>query len=682
MTEENKLLFDIIKASLWGGFITQPIPDSVLWELRAQTVEDLTLAALPNAGSAKYRCVAQFVRMAAVQTEALRVLEEVQIPAAVIKGTASGKDYPVPYLRWYGDIDILVRPENYQKAIEALKQDGFIQKGDTGKNETHLFKNNQLVELHQSPPGLDRVKEGSFILHYLISGLDDIQQAEIAQPHCTFPILPWKQHGLELIWHIREHLYNGLGLRHIIDWMIFVDHYLRDDNQFDVFRSVLDKAGLLSLAKAVTKASQTYLGLAGDFLWCADVDENTCTELIEFILDQGNFGVKRTDDKAAKVLSRYHSPILFLKGIQQKGLNDWSAAQKHPALKPFAWIHTVIVAVKQYGFSKEGRQRLSEGSKENKKRKELFEHLYGGDVNPGKRVKKQPIPQRYVQRPDFRQRMRSLYERVKASPLRPPLYYLENLYFALRYPLFGKPEISEEDRANVGENVTFIYKSFNRQKKAEKLYHCIKAYYPNAQVVIADDSKQPLEIVNMAEGDTIIHLPFNTGISRGLIAALAEVKTPYTMRMDDDELLTPESNIHEQLAYLQKHSEVDLVGIQAKHHHPERGAAGYSRIRMNRRLTIPAGTVVDGREVVYKTANIFVARTDMLRKVGYDPNIYLIDHHEFFYRAAGQIVCVQDPHSYVLHCHNHFEKGDREGYRERLQQDMQYISRKHGTKNG
>ena len=28
------------------------------------------------------------------------------------------------------------------------------------------------------------------------------------------------------------------------------------------------------------------------------------------------------------------------------------------------------------------------------------------------------------------------------------------------------------------------------------------------------------------------------------------------------------------------------------------------------------------------------------------------------------------------------KKGDREGYRERLQQDMQYISRKHGTKNG
>lgn len=73
-----------------------------------------------------------------------------------------------------------------------------------------------------------------------------------------------------------------------------------------------------------------------------------------------------------------------------------------------------------------------------------------------------------------------------------------------------------------------------------------KAYYPKAHVVIADDSQEPLQIENMEKNDLILHLPFNSGLSKGLIAALAEVKTPYVMRMDDDLLLTPHTNVHEQ----------------------------------------------------------------------------------------------------------------------------------------
>ena len=680
MTSENIILFDILKASLWGGSFTDPIPNAVMREMQAQTVDGLVLAALPSAGNKKHLWVAQFVQMAAVQTEALRVLEEAQIPAVVIKGTASGKDYPIPYLRRYGDIDILVHPENYQRAIEALMQGGFIKKGDIGKDETHLYKNGQMVELHQSPPGLERVQEGPFILSYLLSGLDNIQQAEITQLHCFFPVLPWKQHGLELIWHIREHLYNGLGLRHIIDWMVFVDHHLRDDSQFREFRSVLEKAGLLSLAKAVTKASQMYLGLAGDFPWCADTDENTCTELIEFILDQGNFGVKRTDDKTTKVLTRYHNPVLFLKGMQNRGLYEWDAVQKHPALKPFAWLHTGVVAMKQYCLSKEGRQRLSAGLSKNKQRRDLFDRLYGGDVIPGKPVNKPSGRLATVRQTGRKERLRSLYEGIKASPIRAPLYYLENLYFLLRYPLFGKPRISDADRRNVEENVTFIYKSFNHQRIEKRCYWVIKAYYPKARVIIADDSEQPLEIENMAESDVILHLPFDSGFSKGLIAALAEVKTPYTMRLDDDELLTPSSNIHGQLAFLQKHEEVDLVGLQAKHRNPEKGAAVYSRIRMNKKLMIPHGTMIEGREVVYKTADLFLVRTESYRKIGYDPNIRMTIHQEFFYRAAGEIVCVQDPKAYILHCHNHFARKNYSVYRNNYQGDMQYIAQKHGAK--
>lgn len=279
----------------------------------------------------------------------------------------------------------------------------------------------------------------------------------------------------------------------------------------------------------------------------------------------------------------------------------------------------------------------------------------------------------------LKRRILSLYGRIARSPLRAPLYHLENARFAVRYRLLGKPKITAADRENVERNVTFIYKSFNRQKKAAALYRCIKSYYPGVRVIIADDSREPLEIADMAEGDEIVHLPFNSGLSKGLIAALEKVETPYTMRMDDDELLTPKTDVHGQLAFLQKHGEVDLVGVQATHRHPERMAARMRRFTLDREPIIPFGTVIDGREVVFKPKNVFLVRTGSLRLVGYDPNIRMNDHHEFFYRAAGRIVCVQDPKAFVMHCHNHYEKKEYSRYRGDVAGDLRYVAAKHGA---
>lgn len=252
-----------------------------------------------------------------------------------------------------------------------------------------------------------------------------------------------------------------------------------------------------------------------------------------------------------------------------------------------------------------------------------------------------------------------------------PAFFLEKCVGATRAALLGKPHISAEDVRNVEENVTFVFKSFNRQDQAKQLYRCIKAYYPNAAIIIADDSRKPLDLPG------VVRLPFNSGLSKGLIAALERVQTPYVMRMDDDELLTPASNVHLQLKYLQTHAQVDLVGIQPTKKARE-SAAGYGKVVMNKSLLIPAGTVIDGKTTVYKPPNVFVARTDKVRMVGYDPNIRMLDHHEFFYRAAGVIVCVQDEEAYVLHLHYRFNR-DYLPYRKDFEGDKRYIRAKHNA---
>ena len=234
------------------------------------------------------------------------------------------------------------------------------------------------------------------------------------------------------------------------------------------------------------------------------------------------------------------------------------------------------------------------------------------------------------------------------------------------------------DIENVEQNVTFLYKSFERQNQAKRLYKCLRRYYPKVKIVIADDSSMPLVIDKKDQNLTILQLPFNSGLGKGLAEALKRVTTDYVMRMDDDELLTPKSKVHDQLKYLQKNTDVDLVGFQVTHLDKKRLIDRYRRIQMNKELKIPAGTVIDGKEVIYKPANVYLVRTESLRKVGYDSNIRMIDHHEFFYRAAGEIVSVMDSEAYVLHCHNWFESRDYEGYRSAYREDAHYIVSKHG----
>ena len=233
------------------------------------------------------------------------------------------------------------------------------------------------------------------------------------------------------------------------------------------------------------------------------------------------------------------------------------------------------------------------------------------------------------------------------------------------------------------ENVTFVFKSFERQQLAKRLYKNIQRYYPSINVIIVDDSSKPLELTGPVL--RVVQLPFNSGLSKGLNKGLELVQTPFVVRMDDDELLTPHSNFHEQLEFLLANSKIDLVGIlpmnlPLRNHWKKQGIDEYQKFNMAnapKPLIIPHGTVIDANHVVLgKVPNIFIARTDKHRNLGYDDNIRMIDHHEFFFRAAGNIVSVLDHSCFVAHIHSPFDHA-YQVYRNDILGDKQYIALKH-----
>lgn len=267
------------------------------------------------------------------------------------------------------------------------------------------------------------------------------------------------------------------------------------------------------------------------------------------------------------------------------------------------------------------------------------------------------------------------------SPANRALTACQIWYFRLKWKLQGAKMPDGADVALMKENVTFIYKSFQRQTMAKQLYRNIQQYYPGVQVIIADDSEQPLQLEDACL--QVIQLPFNSGLSYGINRALEQVKTPYVIRMDDDELLTPYTNFHGQLRFLMAHPEVDVaaVGYIPLPRCPslEQTARQFYAQTMQDAplpLKIPHLTPVDKTHVVVgKPPNIFIARTESIRSVGYDEKIRMIDHNEFFFRAAGVLVSVFDPTTYVLHRHDRFNK-DYEKYRMDVRGDVAYIREK------
>ena len=220
---------------------------------------------------------------------------------------------------------------------------------------------------------------------------------------------------------------------------------------------------------------------------------------------------------------------------------------------------------------------------------------------------------------------------------------LEYRHFTKKWERQGwkKPDQSEIDL--VRENVTIIFKSFERQKMAMRLYRNIQSYYPGVRVIIADDSSKPLDLQD--DSLQVIQLPFNSGLSYGLNRALEKVETPYVMRMDDDELLTVKTCLGAQVKFLEMHPEVDLVGFctltAIRCMNPDKEVSRFTSFSMKgapQPLRIPHMTQIDGNHFVMgKVPNLYVARTDKVRSIGWDENIRMMDHQDFFWRAAGNL---------------------------------------------
>lgn len=229
-----------------------------------------------------------------LQRKLFGCLDENGYKACLLKGLGVASYYPNPLYRQNGDFDVWVDAERTE-VIRMVRE--FVPNAEVSLHHID-FKNigGVPVEIHFMPsylinPFKDRLlqrwfkkqKDAQFV-HY--SKFYQQDEGTTCVPTVEFNMV-------FLLTHMYRHfLYEGLGLRHIIDYYYLLMSEERkhmDDKQISEIRKIISSLGLMKFTKALMWVLHDVLGI-DESLLLFESDEREGRFLLEKVLDSGNFG--------------------------------------------------------------------------------------------------------------------------------------------------------------------------------------------------------------------------------------------------------------------------------------------------------------------------------------------------------------------------------------------------------
>ena len=376
MNKEAEILLELIKKSQFGSSDVINLDgvdiDALYDEALSQSVLGLIAPEIPSDYTnekwrqAQYRSKASYIRYCHAEDELIEFLDKNSIPFVILKGNAAAVSYKDPSRRSMGDIDFLVPQKFFDSTKHLLEASGYK---FTHEYERHASykKNGVSFELHH------HFSHEIDIEDYLIKDLITPVIASVTGH--DFPMLPELSNGLVLLDHMRAHLKSGLGLRQVIDWMLYVYRNLDDDFWNNEFKAIAAEKGMDSLAITATRMCQLYLGLPENIFWCKSADDVVCKELMDCIMVSGNFGRKNGQGSSIEKVSISMKREGLFHWLQHAGEHNWKAYHKHHWLKPFCWFYQIFRYAKQGIKTKRSSKQIKGDLDRSQERYELLKKL-------------------------------------------------------------------------------------------------------------------------------------------------------------------------------------------------------------------------------------------------------------------------------------------------------------------
>uniref|UniRef100_A0A672S574 Beta-1,4-N-acetyl-galactosaminyl transferase 2, tandem duplicate 1 n=1 Tax=Sinocyclocheilus grahami TaxID=75366 RepID=A0A672S574_SINGR len=181
---------------------------------------------------------------------------------------------------------------------------------------------------------------------------------------------------------------------------------------------------------------------------------------------------------------------------------------------------------------------------------------------------------------------------------------------------------------DVNSQVTIITKTFLRYKELNVLIKSIRKFYPKIKIIVADDSLKPEHV----SGNNIEHyiMPPAQGWFAGRNLEIWQLTTKYFLWVDDDFVFLNDTRIESFVEIMEAVPELDIVSM--KGYETDGGC-----LRRIRRFHQPLPGY-DGCFLVDGVINYFLARTDAVQSVGFDPFLKRVGHTEFFIDGLGKLL--------------------------------------------
>jgi hypothetical protein len=246
----------------------------------------------------------------------------------------------------------------------------------------------------------------------------------------------------------------------------------------------------------------------------------------------------------------------------------------------------------------------------------------------------------------------------------------------------GKPM---EDRSPFDDHgeITFMCKTLLRPGMLRQCLESLRVFYPKSPVLVADDSPKPYPEVSKAF-DGVEHVCFehDIGIGTCLNHLMTLVKTPYVVLLEDDFVFTGQTDCPAWLPWL-RDGHYDILGgaVYKMRSSMRQSFVGYLvKDKQAREWSIRhlMPMPFDGGPVkVDITMNFFGARIEPLRRLGWDVDLKVCRHEDFFIRAQAMMLKV-GYHPEVEIRHDHHKPDAYKAYRaNRISQGWEIFKEKH-----
>lgn len=279
------------------------------------------------------------------------LLSNNQIEHFLVKGMVVKDYYPIPEVRTMGDIDVIVRPEDFDKASKILEENNFIySQFESDTNVRDYVKSNVMIELHQGMIFKNSIP-GVKAMEYFEKPFNMVEDSQD-----NTKIIKKEYHFIYLLVHMAKHFMNGgFGVRMLMDIPLFVNKY-RDTANWDMIKDELVKLKMLEFAKVVFRMCNVVFALEPPCnIGQAESSEAEIYKILDYLISGGVFGFEGRNEDAIRI-SQGTADVTGFKGtlLRVRDIVRWIfpsykyMSQKYDWFKnkpaiflPLGWIYCI-----------------------------------------------------------------------------------------------------------------------------------------------------------------------------------------------------------------------------------------------------------------------------------------------------------------------------------------------------